>query len=106
VAAKFIWNGNSKESFKDGARLHIGLPIKAILEDDAGQAVLAKHLGEVMDSPVFNRYSKYSLLEIAPRKAAPVNVMGYEGISRHLEIIKYFHEHPYFSTKTDKRWIH
>jgi beta-glucosidase len=49
------------------ARLHIGLPLEAVLADEAGKAILEKHLGDLLQYHIIRRFYKLSLAEIAPR---------------------------------------
>jgi beta-glucosidase len=64
VAAQFEFAGNKNESFEKTARLHIGQPLRDILGDEDGRAVLVKHLGAIVDDPAAGRYHRLSLEQI------------------------------------------
>ena len=46
-------------------RLHIGLPIKALLDDEAGHDVLAQHFGGMIDTPMIQMGREMSLEQIS-----------------------------------------
>jgi hypothetical protein len=46
-------------------RLHAGLPLKTLLDDRAGQAILEKHLGDLLRQPQTALMSGFSLEQIA-----------------------------------------
>ncbi len=48
-----------------GSRLNIGLPLRVIMGDEAGKAVLAGHVGELMDSPDFEMALDLTVEQIA-----------------------------------------
>ena len=67
VAATFEWKGIPDQNLDNLTRLHIGLPIGDLLNDEAARNVLTTHLGSVIDDPMVERYRQLSLVEIAPR---------------------------------------
>ena len=50
---------------KKEARLHVGSPLRLLLEDAGGRAVLSKYVGEYMDNPQLELAWGMSLQEIA-----------------------------------------
>ena len=57
-----------------GSRLHVGLPLKALLDDEAGHGVLAQHFGGMLDTPMIQMGREMSLeqiSEMAPEMLTP-----------------------------------
>ncbi|HJR80461.1 MAG TPA: glycoside hydrolase family 3 C-terminal domain-containing protein [Anaerolineales bacterium] len=48
-----------------GSRLHIGLPLRELLEDEAGHSVLAQHFGGMLDTPMIQMGREMSLEQIS-----------------------------------------
>jgi beta-glucosidase len=48
-----------------GNRLHIGLPLKALLDDEAGHDVLAHHFGGMLETPMIQMGREMSLEQIS-----------------------------------------
>jgi beta-glucosidase len=69
LAARFNFKGEAEAAPKKMARLHVGLPLKVLLEDPAGKAVLNKYAGEHINNPEIETVWETSLEEIA--KLAP-----------------------------------
>ncbi|HEX6269253.1 MAG TPA: glycoside hydrolase family 3 C-terminal domain-containing protein [Anaerolineales bacterium] len=58
----------------NGSRLHVGLPLKALLEDEAGHRVLAQHFGDMLETPMIQMGREMSLeqiSELAPAMLTP-----------------------------------
>ena len=49
----------------NGSRLHVGLPLKALLDDEAGHGVLAQHFGGMLDTPMIQMGREMSLEQIS-----------------------------------------
>jgi len=48
-----------------GNRLHIGLPLKALLDDETGHGVLARHFGGMLETPMIQMGREMSLEQIS-----------------------------------------
>jgi hypothetical protein len=47
----FTLEGQPEPTLSKDARLHVGLSLRALLDDAAGRAVLERHLGGYLDDP-------------------------------------------------------
>jgi len=54
---------------ESGSRLHVGLPLRILLEDEVGHSVLAQHFGSMLESPMIAMGRDMSLEQIS--KLAP-----------------------------------
>ena len=48
-----------------GNRLHIGLPLRSLLEDEVGHSVLAQYFGSMLESPMIQMGREMSLEQIS-----------------------------------------
>jgi beta-glucosidase len=67
-----------REAFRlaseNGSRLHVGLPLRTLLDDEAGHRVLADHFGAMLDTPMVQMGREMSLeqiSELAPDTLTP-----------------------------------
>ncbi len=84
VAAKFELVGGPEGILDKSSRLHVGLPVGALLSDESGRAVLEKHLGPMLDAPQVQRYRKLSLEEMAPHSQGFLNLELLQEINKDL----------------------
>jgi beta-glucosidase len=66
LTARFNFKGEATTGLKKKARLHVGLPLRALLADSGARAVLEKHVGAHLDNPMIEMALDMSLEEIAP----------------------------------------
>ena len=66
LTARFDFKGKATESLKKDARLHVGLPLRTLLADAGGQAVLEKYVGAHLNNPQNAMAMDMSLEQIAP----------------------------------------
>ncbi len=66
LTARFNFKGMTAQGPKKDARLHIGLPLRALLADPGGRAVLEKHVGAHINNPQIEMALDMSLEQIAP----------------------------------------
>jgi beta-glucosidase len=69
LTGRLNFAGEAKASLKKTARLHVGLPLKALLDDAGGKAVLEKYAGPYLGDPQIEMVWAMPLEEIA--KLAP-----------------------------------
>ena len=48
-----------------GSHLHIGLPLRVLLESEAGHGVLARYFGDMLESPMVQMGKEMSLSQIS-----------------------------------------
>jgi len=65
LTARFNFVGEAKAGLKKTARLHAGLPLRVLLKDAGGKAVLDKYAGEYLNHPEIEAVWETSLEEIA-----------------------------------------
>ncbi len=65
LTACFNFKGETEAGLKRTARLHVGLPLKALLDDAGGKAVLEKYVGAYLGNPQIEMIWAMPLEEIA-----------------------------------------
>jgi len=66
LTARFNYKGKAVQGLKKEARLHTGLPLRALLADAGGRAVLEKYVGAHINHPQIEMALDMSLEQIAP----------------------------------------
>ena len=66
LTGRFVLKTAPANVLRKTARLHVGLPLKGLLDDEAGKAVLEKHIPEVLTAPQLSMGLGMSLEQIAP----------------------------------------
>jgi beta-glucosidase len=62
---RFAWRGGATLESREEARLHIGLTVQALLDDEAGRAVLEEHFGAFLGHPAISAVLGMTLEQIA-----------------------------------------
>jgi hypothetical protein len=65
LSGKFELVRGSAVALNHSGRLHVGLPLKAIMDDGVGRAILEQHLGDLLRNPQTALMSGFSLEQIA-----------------------------------------
>jgi beta-glucosidase len=65
LAGRFAFTGETMPEPGQGSGLHIGLAIQALLDNEAGKAVLEKHIPEILAAPELSMAVGMSLEQIA-----------------------------------------
>jgi len=65
LVGRFAVQGEAAEAQRPAARLHTGLPLRVLLCDEAGKAILEKHIPEIRTAPDLSMAMEMSLVEIA-----------------------------------------
>jgi beta-glucosidase len=65
LAERFALKRGPADTLGRAARLHVGLPLRALLDDEAGRAVLERHIPQVLESPQISMGLDISLEQIA-----------------------------------------
>jgi beta-glucosidase len=75
LTARFTWSGDADaDSAELSDRLHIGLPLQALMTHIGGKEVLRKHLGDLLDHPQAEMAMAMSLEQLAvfvPQQLTP-----------------------------------
>ncbi len=65
LKAEFTWTGILEPEIEKTARLHVGLPLRVLLEDAGARAILMKFFGEYLKQPDMERALDHSLEDFA-----------------------------------------